>query len=210
MIYSVIKNLLAILKKWNRLNYLKGIKTYINMGSSVLYHNFGLQVINPILGKKYLSLGENTIVDCYISFDSGTGEVIVKNNTWIGGSRISCNTKILIGSNVFISWGVYISDNDSHSTNYKDRQHDIIQQLNDLKSGKNLLSTKNWDHVNIKPITIGDNVWIGMNCIILKGVTIGEGAIIAAGSVVTKDVASWTISGGNPAKKIKNILIRTN
>lgn len=56
-----------------------------------------------------------------------------------------------------------------------------------------------------KPITIGDNVWIGGNCVILGGIKIGDNSIIAAGSVVTKDVAKNTIFGGNPAKKIKDI-----
>ena len=56
-----------------------------------------------------------------------------------------------------------------------------------------------------KPITIGNNVWIGGHCAIIGGVTIGDNSIIAAGSVVTKDVAANTIFGGNPAKKLKDI-----
>jgi acetyltransferase-like isoleucine patch superfamily enzyme len=55
----------------------------------------------------------------------------------------------------------------------------------------------------LKPVVIGDNVWIGMNCTILPGVQIGEGAIIAAGSVVTNDVEACAIVGGNPCKLIK-------
>lgn len=55
-----------------------------------------------------------------------------------------------------------------------------------------------------EPITIGNDVWIGACSIILKGVTIGDGAVVAAGSVVTKDVEPYTIVGGNPAKFIKN------
>ena len=54
-------------------------------------------------------------------------------------------------------------------------------------------------------IKICSKAWIGMNCIILKGVTIGEGAIVAAGSVVTKDVKPWTMVGGNPAVYIKDV-----
>jgi maltose O-acetyltransferase len=56
-----------------------------------------------------------------------------------------------------------------------------------------------------KPITIGDNVWIGGHCAIIGGVTIGDNSIIAAGSVVTKDVPGNTIFGGNPAKKLRDI-----
>ncbi len=53
------------------------------------------------------------------------------------------------------------------------------------------------------PIIIGDNVWVGTRAVILKGVTIGGGAIVAAGAVVTKDVPPRTIVGGNPAHVIR-------
>ena len=59
------------------------------------------------------------------------------------------------------------------------------------------------------PITIHDNVWIGSSAIILKGVTIGEGAVVAAGSVVTRDVEAFNIVGGNPAKLIRERGTRT-
>lgn len=55
----------------------------------------------------------------------------------------------------------------------------------------------------IKPVTIGDDVWIGARVIILPGVTIGQGAILAANAVVTKDVPEYAVVGGNPAKLIK-------
>ena len=59
----------------------------------------------------------------------------------------------------------------------------------------------------MKPVRIGDKAWLGLRVIILKGVEIGEGAVVAAGSVVTKDVPSWTIAAGNPAKVIREIPI---
>lgn len=70
--------------------------------------------------------------------------------------------------------------------------------------------TDNHDFTNrmvlrCKPVHICRNVWIGVGAIILPGVTIGENAVIAAGAVVTKDVAPNTIVGGNPAKFIKNL-----
>jgi acetyltransferase-like isoleucine patch superfamily enzyme len=64
---------------------------------------------------------------------------------------------------------------------------------------------KDWRHIKRKPIKICDKSWIGFNSIILKGVTIGEGAIVGAGSVVTRDVPPWTIVAGNPAKVIQDI-----
>jgi galactoside O-acetyltransferase len=56
-----------------------------------------------------------------------------------------------------------------------------------------------------KPVKIEDKVWIGFNSIILKGVTVGEGAIVGAGSVVTKDVPPYTIVAGNPARIIREL-----
>jgi acetyltransferase-like isoleucine patch superfamily enzyme len=55
----------------------------------------------------------------------------------------------------------------------------------------------------MKPIVIGNDVWIGANCIVVAGVTIGEGAVIGAGSVVTKDIAAFTLAAGVPAKPIR-------
>lgn len=56
-----------------------------------------------------------------------------------------------------------------------------------------------------KPIKLGDRVWVGANVVILPGITVGEGAVIAAGAVVTKDVLPYTLVGGVPAKKIRTI-----
>lgn len=68
-------------------------------------------------------------------------------------------------------------------------------------------ASHDWHYPNlpliVKPIEIGDGVWIGARAFILPGVSIGEGAVVAAGSVVTKDVEPWTIVGGNPARFIK-------
>ena len=55
------------------------------------------------------------------------------------------------------------------------------------------------------PIRIADKAWLGMNVTVLKGVTIGEGAVVAAGSIVTKDVPPWTLVAGNPARVIKEL-----
>jgi acetyltransferase-like isoleucine patch superfamily enzyme len=62
--------------------------------------------------------------------------------------------------------------------------------------------------VVVKPVRIGDKSWIGLNVIILKGVEIGEGAVVAAGSVVTKNIPPWTIAAGNPARVIREIPIQ--
>lgn len=67
---------------------------------------------------------------------------------------------------------------------------------------------KNYANKVFKNITIGNNVWIGARAILLNGVNIGDGAVVAAGAVVTKDVPPYTIVGGNPAKIIKKRQIK--
>jgi acetyltransferase-like isoleucine patch superfamily enzyme len=62
---------------------------------------------------------------------------------------------------------------------------------------------KDWSQVAHARIVIGNKAWIGFNSIIMKGVNVGEGAVVAAGSVVVKDVAPFTVVGGNPAQFIK-------
>lgn len=101
--------------------------------------------------------------------------------------------------------GGTIYDHDSHSLNYLDRRNDINDELNDIRLGNNFIKNKDWSNVNSKPIKICNDAWIGMNVIILKGVTIGEGAVIGAGSVVTKDIPAWCVAVGNPAKVIRSL-----
>ena len=113
-------------------------------------------------------------------------ELIIGSNTAINfGTGISIEQKVEIGNNCLIAGGTMIYDNNSHGLNYK--------------NGRKM--TKE----DVAPVKICDHVWIGMNSIILKGVTIGKGAVVAANSVVTKDVEAMTLVGGNPAKMIKKI-----
>ena len=147
-------------------------------------------------------------MDCRILFESTEGEVKIGNHVFIGNSTILCRSKIEFENNIFVAWGCYIYDHDSHSLDYRERQKDLRQQVADFRNGKNFIEHKDWTFVKTAPIKICENVWIGMNVTILKGVTIGEGAIVAAGSVVTKDVESWTMVGGNPAKFLKQLDIK--
>ncbi|GHU55180.1 hypothetical protein FACS189442_2420 [Spirochaetia bacterium] len=94
------------------------------------------------------------------------------------GVCIHCGSYIRIGKNCNIAKGVTIRDYDGK---YIERP----------------------DYRTAQPVYIGNNVWIGFRAMILKGVTIGDGAIIAAGAVVTKDVPAHSMAAGNPAKIIK-------
>ncbi|WP_419801111.1 acyltransferase [Mucilaginibacter sp.] len=181
------------------------IKSFIKVGKSHFLEGFDLRINNPIKDKIYLNVGNDCILNCNVIFESSNGKITIGDKVFIGNSTLICRTQIIIEDFVFIAWGGYIYDHNSHSIDYLQRQKDIEQQLKDLRDGRNFIENKNWDNVVSKPIKICTNAWIGMNCIILKGITIGEGAIVAAGSVVTKDVKSWTIVGGNPATLIKEI-----
>lgn len=100
---------------------------------------------------------------------------------------------------------IYIYDHDSHSLDYRFRKDDIERQREDFYANRNFIFSKDWSTVKSAPVKICNKVWIGFNAIILKGVTIGEGAIVAAGAVVTKDVPAWTVVAGNPATIVKKI-----
>jgi acetyltransferase-like isoleucine patch superfamily enzyme len=193
------------IKKMLFLRRLKKAQAYSVTGNSHFFENFRLNIGKPIENKIYLKVGNDSILDCNVTFESETGDVSVGDRCFIGASTIICKSKVEFGNNVFVAWGTYFYDHDSHSIDYRERENDIMTQLQDYRAGRNFIENKNWAVVNTKPIKICSNAWIGMNCTILKGVTIGEGAIVGAGSVVTKDVAAWTIVGGNPAKIIKEI-----
>lgn len=94
-------------------------------------------------------------------------------------TQIHCGELVSIGNYVLISWDVNIIEFDYHAP------------------GGGLAVPK--------PILIEDEVWVGARCIITKGVTIGKGAILAAGSVVTKNVPPYTLVAGNPARHIKTV-----
>lgn len=130
---------------------------------------------------------KNAKVDVTGYFRAYTGSLIsVEENAELrlssgfinSGAKIYCFEKIIIGNDVKISEEVILRDSDNHEILYEGYQ----------KSA---------------PIVIGDHVWIGMRATILKGVTIGEGAIVAAGAVVTRDVPPHALVGGVPAKVLK-------
>jgi acetyltransferase-like isoleucine patch superfamily enzyme len=184
---------------------LSKVMKYLSRGNSHFFEGFRLTLYAPISDKKYLNIGEDSVLDCKIIFESGEGEVKVGDRTYIGNSTIICRSRVVFEDNIFVAWGCYFYDHNSHSLDYRERRNDISQQLADFRNGELFIKNKNWDVVDSKPIKVCSDAWIGMNSIILKGVTIGEGAIVAAGSVVTKDVAPWTIVGGNPAIFIKKV-----
>ncbi|WP_302048294.1 acyltransferase [Megamonas funiformis] len=151
-----------------------------------------------------IEIDEESMIGCNFIFESNEGYIKIGKRTFINiGTNLISRSKIIIGDDVTIGWGTYIYDHNSHSLNYMDRINDIKAQREDYFAKRNLIYSKDWSTVNTKPIIIKDKAWIGFNVIILKGVTIGEGAIVGAGAVVTKDVPAYAVVAGNPAKVVK-------
>jgi Acetyltransferase (isoleucine patch superfamily) len=151
-------------------------------------------------------IGVDSMIGCNFIFESDKGTIKIGERCYISaGTNLISRDEISIGDDVWIAWGCYIYDHNSHSLAWQDRKNDLAQQMEDYKNSQNFILHKNWTNVVSKPIIIHDKVWIGFEAVILKGVIIGEGAIIAARSVVTKDVAPWTMVAGNPAKFVKEV-----
>jgi len=125
-------------------------------------------------GNAKIGLGSSLSVGENATFEMGASTYICS------GAHIRVAKKVSIGSNCAISWNVTILDSDFH-----EYEIDGITQPNSSE------------------VKIGNNVWIGNNVLILKGVTIGDNAIVAAGSVVVKDIQEGCAVGGNPARVIK-------
>ncbi|MFA6199567.1 MAG: DapH/DapD/GlmU-related protein [Bacteroidales bacterium] len=129
-----------------------------------------------------LVIGTRSIIEDDVIINNGIGDVIIGKNTMIT-SRGMILGPITIGDNVVSGIGTQLV---ALTHSYENIDIPIKKQ-----------------GVKGTPITIGNDVWIGGNCIILQGVTIGTHSLVAAGSVVTKNVASYTIVAGNPAREIK-------
>jgi galactoside O-acetyltransferase len=145
-----------------------------------------------------LIIGEGSTVEGGLVFEREGAAIIIGSNTFVGNSLIASATSIQVGDDTLISWGCNIVDHDSHPIRWEDRRDDV----RDWRRGG-----KNWDHVVSEPVIIGNKCWLGLNVIVLKGVHIGDGAVVAAGSVVTRNVAPWTVVAGNPARVIKELSV---
>lgn len=130
------------------------------------------------------------------------GKVIMHEWSKIGpSSKIIAVNRIEIGKDTAIATGVSIIDNNTHPINPEDRRY--------MRHTPHGSRERQNQHSANAPIIIGENVWIGSNARIQKGVTIGDNAIIAANSVVTHDVPANSIAAGNPAKIVKTDIDKT-
>jgi len=144
------------------------------------------------------TVGSSSNIEGTIVLDRPGAVVSIGSRTHIGGrSVIEAATDISIGDDVLIAFDVFIIDHDSHSLQFEHRAHDVEAWIQ---------GRKDWTHVATAPVRIHDKAWIAARSIILKGVSVGEGAIVGTGSVVTRDVPPWSIVAGNPARVIRESL----
>ena len=144
-----------------------------------------------------IELGDNVTLYGTLSSQSH-GKIVMGDNTRLGyGSIIRCVDKVVVGPYTAIADNVIITDNGSHPIDPVFRRKMKLAPLDgDMRM---------WKHSEHAPIIIGENVWVGENSRIQRGVTIGDNAIIAAGAIVTKDVPANSIVAGTPATVIKMI-----
>lgn len=115
-------------------------------------------------------------------------EIVIGADTGMSGGSICAAVSIRIGTGCLLGANVTLADTDFHALNPANRRYN-----------------RNPDEIAVRPIVIEDNVFIGADVFVLKGVTIGKNSVIGAGAVVTQDIPENAIAAGNPAKVIKLI-----
>lgn len=144
-------------------------------------------------------IGRATSIYLGVMFDVGPrGKVQLGDFCLLNGARIICDSEITIGDYCLISWNVVLMDS------YR-MPVDPLQRRGELASLPLREPRRASSEFPARPICIERNVWIGFDCCVLPGVTIGEGSIVGARSVVAEDVPPFTVVAGNPARAIRRL-----
>ena len=145
-----------------------------------------------------ISVGARSIVRAELLRFAHGGQITIGRSCYIGqGTRIWSGLSITIGDNVLIAHNVSIFDNLTHPLDWRERRKHF-EMIASRGPPANI-------DLGDRAVAIGDDAWIGAQSVILRGVTVGPRAIVAAGSVVTHDVPADAIVGGNPARLIRFI-----
>lgn len=170
---------------------------YATLGKGAVIHSCG-QISNPNRSVEDIVIGDNTHVQGLLFLLGHGGRIQIGRYSFVGeNTRIWSGLHITIGDRVLISHNCNIFDNDLHPID-KIQRHEQYKAIITIGQPKNI-------YLREKPVIIEDDAWIGANVTVLKGVTIGEGAIIGANSLVTKDVEPNSIWAGNPAQFVRMV-----
>jgi acetyltransferase-like isoleucine patch superfamily enzyme len=148
-------------------------------------------------------IGENSRLDGYLVCKSAA-RISIGKATWLDNNvHVLCLQTISIGDFVYVGENTYIVDNGSHAVEPAER---VKHRVRVAPGGPGYPGLGDgYELAESSPVTIGNLVWIAQNCLILKGVTIGEGSVVMRNAVVTKNVPPYTLVGGNPARIIKEL-----
>jgi len=172
-------------------------KKYVQCGRNSFFYETA-KVVNIQRNPNAIKIGALFSIRGELVVLTHGGNISIGDYCFIGeNSRLWSGKSICIGNRVLISHGVNIHDTNAHPIDMADR-HERYKHISTSGDPKQIA-------LNEVPIIIEDDAWIGFNVTILKGVKIGRGAIVAAGSIVTKDVEPFSIVAGVPAKFVKKI-----
>lgn len=163
-------------------------RLWVRLFLNRFYHHRGHQVIirrrvrMDVVPFNHFSIGNRSVIEDFSTINNGVGDVIIGENSLIGLGNVIIGP-VKIGNHVILAQNIVAS---GLNHNYSDIRQPIHQQ-----------------GVTVMPITIEDECWIGANVVITAGVTIGRHSVIAAGSVVTKNVPPYSVAVGNPSRIIK-------
>jgi len=154
------------------------------------------RIRNALGQSKKIVIGDHSIVQGELLLFAHGGEIQIGKWCFIGESaRIWSSKKISIGDRVLVSHGVNIFDSLTHPLSASKRHEQF----------KEIVTNGHPSEIDLgeREVSIEDDVWLGANSMILRGVTLGKGCVVGAGAVVTKDVPAYTVVAGNPASMIR-------
>ncbi len=194
-----------LLERWQHLR-LRKLKPQVWVATSTrLLRRFAVSFLAPTEERLYLSIGEHCVINAAITFESSAGSVTIGDRSYIGiDTTIISRHSVRIGNDVTMAWGITIYDHNSHSFDWRQRAR-VVEHFYRTYGNPTCFAEIDWSGVSSAPIVIGDRVWIGFDAVILKGVTIGEGAVVGARSVVSRDVEPYTVVAGNPAVLVRRL-----
>lgn len=191
-VYHLFGN--GAMRKWLQRSRLKKSCSF---EPTTVFHETA-RVLNQRGLRDAIVLGSYTHVRGELLIFGHGGEISLGDFCYVGeGARIWSAKRISIGNRVLIAHNVTILDNLTHPLDAEQR-HQHFRQI---------ITTGHPDKLDLdeRKVDIEDDAWIGCATVILRGVSIGKGAIVGAGSVVIDDVPAWTIVAGNPARVVKEL-----